>query len=81
MLDIVEAPGDEHNRAREAFVEVNGLIQPQTAPRFSRTPAKIDSPPPIPGEHTRSALLDWGLPADAVTGWLSSGAVAQHEAE
>jgi alpha-methylacyl-CoA racemase len=74
VLDVDEAPHDEHNRAREAFVEFGGIIQPRPAPRFSRTPAAIDSPPPLPGEHTREALLDWGVSAGSVELWARTGA-------
>ena len=39
VLDWDEAPLHPHNRARETFVEVDGIVQPAPAPRFSRTPA------------------------------------------
>jgi alpha-methylacyl-CoA racemase len=83
VLEPAEAPRDEHNAARKTFVEVDGLVQPAPVPRFSRTPAAVDRPPPLPGEHTTSALADWGIEADVVSGWLESGAIADnsdHEA-
>ena len=33
-----EAPQHPHNRARGAFIELDGVAQPAPAPRFSRTP-------------------------------------------
>lgn len=45
VLDWNEAPQHPHNRARGTFIEVEGVIQPAPAPRFSRTP----SAPPTPG--------------------------------
>ncbi len=39
VLDWHEAPEHPHHRARNAFVEVDGVVQPAPAPRFSRTPA------------------------------------------
>jgi alpha-methylacyl-CoA racemase len=39
VLDWDEAPAHAHNRARGTFVEVDGVVQPAPAPRFSRTPA------------------------------------------
>lgn len=75
VLDIDEAPTDRHNRARESFVEVEGLTQPAPAPRFSRTQPRIDAPPPIPGEHTRSALAAWGVPDDTVAALEGLGAI------
>ena len=43
--------------------------------RFSRTPGALDRPPPEPGQHTREALTDWGVPG--VDALLSTGAVHQ----
>ena len=39
VLDWDEAPNHPHNVARGTFVEVDGVVQPGPAPRFSRTPA------------------------------------------
>ena len=52
------APDMKH---RGTFVEENGVTQPGPAPRFSRTPSKIQRPPARPGEHTEEALRDWGF--------------------
>ena len=38
VLDWNEAPHHAHNLARETFVEIDGVVQPAPAPRFSRTP-------------------------------------------
>jgi alpha-methylacyl-CoA racemase len=38
VLTLAEAPLHPHNRARGTFVEVDGVVQPAPAPRFSRTP-------------------------------------------
>ena len=39
VLSLAEAPRHPHNVARGTFVEVDGVIQPAPAPRFSATPA------------------------------------------
>ncbi|HVR91734.1 MAG TPA: CaiB/BaiF CoA-transferase family protein [Novosphingobium sp.] len=39
VLSLKEAPQHPHNAARSTFVEVEGMIQPAPAPRFSATPA------------------------------------------
>ncbi len=44
VLTPAEAPGHPHNRARSAFVEVGGTLQPAPAPRFGRTPASVPEP-------------------------------------
>ena len=61
VLTIDEAYDHPHNLERDTFIEVAGVKQPAPAPRFSRTPASITSPPPHPGEHTEEILLDSGF--------------------
>ena len=61
VLSIDEAYDHPHNLERNTFIEVAGVKQPAPAPRFSRTPASITSPPPHPGEHTEEILLDSGF--------------------
>lgn len=77
MLDVDEALQDPHNRARESFIDVAGLPQPAPAPRFSRTPATVDAPPPVPGEHTRLALAAWDVDDERIEAWERSGTITQ----
>jgi alpha-methylacyl-CoA racemase len=79
VLDPQEAWTHPHNVARGTFVELAGVTQPSPQPRFSRTPAVVDAPPPVPGEHTRSALAGWGVPEDTIEEWLRVGAVTEQE--
>lgn len=51
VLTLEEAPSHPHLAAREAFVEVDGLVQPAPAPRFSETPSRIGT-----GHKTRLGL-------------------------
>jgi len=64
VLGLADAPQHPHNQARQSFVEVAGVTQPAPAPRFSRTPGRIQSPPPQMGAHNREALADWGFSED-----------------
>jgi alpha-methylacyl-CoA racemase len=75
VLSLTEAPAHPHNRARGTFVEVEGVMQPGPAPRFSRTPAAIQHPPARPGEHTEEALRDWGFTADDLADLRAQGAL------
>jgi alpha-methylacyl-CoA racemase len=75
VLSMQEAPSHPHNQQRGTFVEVDGVVQPAPAPRFSRTPSAIQRPPAVPGEHTDEALRDWGLSAAELSQLHSSGAV------
>lgn len=61
VLSMTEAPAHPHNRARETFVEVAGVVQPAPAPRFSRTPGTIARTAPGIGEHSEDILKDWGV--------------------
>ncbi|HXN87097.1 MAG TPA: CaiB/BaiF CoA-transferase family protein [Candidatus Binataceae bacterium] len=77
VLSMAEAPQHPHNRHRGTFVETDGVVQPGPAPRFSRTPSKIQRPPARPGEHTEAALSDWGFSASDLERLRKCGAVAQ----
>ncbi len=45
VLGLAEAPNHPHNVARGTFVEVDGLVQPAPAPRYSLTPNAMPRPP------------------------------------
>ncbi|MDP6020038.1 MAG: CaiB/BaiF CoA-transferase family protein [Alphaproteobacteria bacterium] len=75
VLSLDEAPDHPHNKARETFVEVEGVTQPAPAPRFSRTPGKIQRPPPKAGENTDEVLADWGFAADELGRLRQAGAI------
>lgn len=45
VLSFTEAPHYPHNRQRNAFITLNGVVQPAPAPRFSRTPAPAPRAP------------------------------------
>jgi alpha-methylacyl-CoA racemase len=61
VLSLAEAPAHPHNAARGAFIELDGVAQPNAAPRFSRTPGAIQGPPAKPGAHEDEVLADWGV--------------------
>jgi alpha-methylacyl-CoA racemase len=77
VLSFAEAPDHPHMRARQTFVEVEGIVQPAPAPRFSRTPGGVQRPPAHPGEHTDEVLADWlGASRDEAEALRRAGAVA-----
>jgi alpha-methylacyl-CoA racemase len=59
VLSLDEAPLHPHNLARGTFVEVDGIVQPAPAPRFSRTSAERPTPPEEPGDA--GVLRGWGF--------------------
>ena len=72
VLSYAEAPAHPHLAARGTYVEHHGVVQPAPAPRFSRTPAALTTPPSPVGADTRAALEAWGVPD--VEALLASGA-------
>jgi alpha-methylacyl-CoA racemase len=75
VLDPDEAPSHPHLQARGTFTEVDGIVQPAPAPRFSHTPPAVQGPPPAPGQHTDEALADWGFSAGERAALRQSGAI------
>jgi len=73
VLSLKEAPDYPHNKARGAFIEINGHMQGAPAPRFSRTPQDFPSPPPNPGQHNEEALADWGFGPNEIAALKEAG--------
>ena len=61
VLSMEEAPRHPHNLSRGTFVEIDGVIQPGPAPRFSRTKVEIQGLPAKPGQDTDVVLREWGF--------------------
>ncbi len=59
VLSLDEAPRHPHAVARGAFVEIDGIVQPAPAPRFSRSVPPRPKARPLPGEGGAEALADW----------------------
>jgi alpha-methylacyl-CoA racemase len=76
VLALDEAPEHPHNAARKTFIEVDGVVQPAPAPRFSRTPGRIQRPPALPGEHSGEVLRDWGFSAEEIAKLREADAIA-----
>ena len=75
VLSLVEAPQHPHQRARGNFVEVEGVLQPAPAPRFSRSRGAISRPPPQVGEHTDEVLQQWGFAPSEIVLLRRAGAI------
>jgi alpha-methylacyl-CoA racemase len=77
VLSMSEAPHHPHNKARNSFMEIDGVVQPAPAPKFSRTIPQVQRSPAKPGEHTEAVLADWGfdsieietLKGEGIIGW------------
>ena len=61
VLPMTEAAEHPHIKAREVYVERDGMLQPAPAPRFSRTEATLTTGPSVAGGGTRAVLEAWGV--------------------
>jgi alpha-methylacyl-CoA racemase len=75
VLSIPEAIVHPHNQARGTFVEVDGVVQPAPAPRFSRSRPEKPSLPDLPGVNTEVAMANWGFSAHEIAALRRSGAI------
>jgi alpha-methylacyl-CoA racemase len=75
VLTFTEATAHPHNKARGTFVEVDGIVQPAPAPRFSRTPSAVCSAPAGHDADPVETLGAWGIPREEVLRLLATGAI------
>ena len=68
VLTMSEAPAHPHIAARETFAEIDGVLQPAPAPRFSRTPAAVQSSPAAAPASLKDLIAAWQVPVDAQAG-------------
>jgi alpha-methylacyl-CoA racemase len=71
---MAEARRHPHQRARQAYVDVGGSLQPRPAPRFSRTDARVQCPSADDGEHTEAVLAGWGFSQGEIAALRKAGA-------
>lgn len=73
VLDFNEAPQHPHNVARGSFIEIDGVLQPAPAPRFSRTPGeakRVTGPAEL---DTATLLAELGVVPEAIAQWQQQG--------
>ena len=76
VLRFTEAPKHPANVARKTYVEVDGVVQPSPAPRFSRTPSEVAHGPPGGGEDTESTLAAMGFAEQEIATLKANGSIA-----
>ncbi|MGV8996003.1 MAG: CaiB/BaiF CoA transferase family protein [Parvibaculaceae bacterium] len=75
VLSIKEAKDHQHNKDRQTIVEIDGVAQPNIAPRFSRTVSKINGPIPNVGEQNDDVLKGFGFSASDIEGLKKAEAI------
>ena len=73
VLSLQEAPTHAHALERQAFVQVDGFMQPSPAPRFERSVPEVPTPAPEVGEHTQAVLLEFGFTKQEVAALQAQG--------
>ena len=74
VLSMAEAPQHAHARARQAFIDLDGVVQPGPAPRFDRSTPDAVRAAPAPGAHTDQVLAEAGFTADEIAALHAAGA-------
>jgi alpha-methylacyl-CoA racemase len=62
VLKLSEAPRHPHNAERSTFIELDGVVQPGPAPRYSASPTDAPRPPRRGGEDGGAILAELGFP-------------------
>jgi alpha-methylacyl-CoA racemase len=75
VLSMDEAPVHPHARARGAFIDVGGAIQPAPAPRFSRTPSARPEVAPGVGAHADEVLSEAKFTGGEIAALRAAGVV------
>ncbi len=76
VLSIFEAADHPHNKARNTFVEVDDVLQPAPAPRFSRTSPELRNSARQPGEDTVEVLTEWGFSEADIAEFKGNGDIS-----
>ena len=79
VLTMLEAPQYAANSERTVYSDVEGLIHPNPAPRFARTPSEIRHGTRSLGADTVSVLQGAGMSETEMAAILESGAAVQAE--
>lgn len=76
VLTTTEAAEHPHNRARQATVEVGGVLQGAPAPRFQAAGTHTPTPPRAPGTDTHSVLARFGFNSSDIESLSECGALS-----
>ena len=66
VLSMEEAAEHPHNKARQTFVEIDGILQPNVAPRFSGSPSAIQHGVKAQGAGGADLLKEWGFTKEEI---------------
>ena len=61
VLSMNEAIKHEHNIERKSFFNLDNVVQPSPAPKFSYSESEVSHPPVKVGTHTKEIMISLGL--------------------
>jgi len=76
VLSMAEAPHHPHNKARNTYTEVGGMVQPAPAPRYSVTKTALPCPAAQAGADSDDVLSSLGLETSEIAELRASGVIA-----
>jgi crotonobetainyl-CoA:carnitine CoA-transferase CaiB-like acyl-CoA transferase len=78
-MEAAQDPQVQHLGAITAYKHPRAGTVKVVAPAvwFSKTPAEIERPAPLVGEHTRSILREFGFSPDEIESWILDGSIEQ----
>jgi len=77
VLSLGEAPDHPQHQARDNFLDIDGIVQPAPAPRFSSTPAAVRHANPRPGGDTAAILAELGYSSDEIDNLSEKGTIGR----
>ena len=75
VLTLDEAPGYAHNQARGTFIDLDGVVQPGAAPRYSATATSKSRPPRPSGADGEAILVELGYSPSEIDRLRGEGAL------
>ena len=79
VLELGEVNTHPHNIFRKSFTELDGVLQPAPAPRFSKSKASIRNGSRIAGEDSVSVLESAGFNEKQIADLIDSEVVSQSQ--
>jgi alpha-methylacyl-CoA racemase len=74
VLSLKEAPNHPHNAARNSFIEIDGVMQPAPAPRYSRT---VNDRPTADGGDINALLVSLGYDSHRMQALQREGVIGE----
>lgn len=75
VLELNEVIRHPHNKTRHLLKDIEGVMQPNPAPRLSRTPGRIDKSDRKQGTETEQVLIELGFSKGDIKNFLKNNII------